>query len=186
MKIKVYQNLINSVYSVVVSNEDFDRGDLDAIVKYGEPEVDIGGIFLKHTPPCLCKFGQKTCCTVEDRVVGLLDGLDRLTAEELSSGDGVQESLLNLKQAASGCCIYTQEDVESCPECFFVMPASLKKVRSDFPVMVEFNSEVVPEGDDPKLIAGWWADEVVRRIACAMKTLRSRASAVVKEETYEI
>lgn len=52
MKIRVSQNRINSILSVVVSTTDWSRHELDSIVKLGEPKVQIGGKFLKHCTAC--------------------------------------------------------------------------------------------------------------------------------------
>lgn len=43
MKKRIYQGFDNSVFQVVVRTEDWSQGDLELMVQYGEPEVDIGG-----------------------------------------------------------------------------------------------------------------------------------------------
>lgn len=53
MKVRVNQNKINSVLSVLVSTEDWSRHELDAIVRFGEPTIQIGGRFLKHCTKCM-------------------------------------------------------------------------------------------------------------------------------------
>lgn len=53
MKVRVNQNKINSVLSVIVSTEDWSRHELDAIVRFGEPSIQIGGRFRKHSTKCL-------------------------------------------------------------------------------------------------------------------------------------
>lgn len=53
MKIRVGQNRINSVLSVIVSTDDWSRHELDSIVRFGEPKVQIGGTFVKECLPCM-------------------------------------------------------------------------------------------------------------------------------------
>ena len=135
MKIKVVQNKINSVLSVIVSTTDWSRHELDAIVRFGEPTVQIGGKFLKRCPECF------------------------------------------LPPCPS-------DDSNDVPEwCEFELAESEKKVRSEFPVMVEFGPD---DFDDPELCAKSWSDEIVRRIVRCVKKLRQTTADIVREETYEI
>ena len=43
MKKRVYQRFDNSVFQVVIRTEDWSQGDIELMVQYGEPEIDIGG-----------------------------------------------------------------------------------------------------------------------------------------------
>lgn len=134
MKIRVSQNRINSILSVVVSTYDWSNHELDMIVKLGEPKIQIGGEFKKACIPCM---------------------------------------------------------LPPCPDhsndypdwCTFELPEAEKGVRSEFPVMVEFGSD---DFDDPELCAKSWSDEIVRRIARAVKVLRRQTLDLVREETYEV
>lgn len=68
MKVRVSQNKINSVLSVIVSTEDWSRHELDAIVRFGEPTIQIGGKFRKHTTrclPCPCDGSNDDGCMFE-------------------------------------------------------------------------------------------------------------------------
>lgn len=43
MKIRVFQQMDNSVFRVVVCTQDWSQGDLDLMAQFGEPEVNVGG-----------------------------------------------------------------------------------------------------------------------------------------------
>lgn len=129
MKVRVSQNKINSVLSVVVSTEDWSRHELDSIVRFGEPSIQIGGRFLKHCTRCM-----PSPCREQDE------------------------------------------------SCWFEIPEQEKKIRSDFPILVEFGPE---DFDEPGLCAKSWSDAIVGRIAKEVERLRRTSANLVKEETYE-
>jgi uncharacterized protein YcsI (UPF0317 family) len=135
MKINVKQNRINSVLSVIVSTSDWSRHELDSIVRFGEPTIQIGGKFVKLCTRCLvprCPF----------------------------------------------------DDSNDLPEnCEFYVAEAEKKVRSDFPIMVEFGPD---DFDEPELCARSWTDEIVGRIVDAVRELRQTSADIVREETYEV
>ena len=131
MKVRVSQNKINSVLSVIVSTEDWSRHELDSIVRFGEPSVQIGGKFRKHCTKC----------------------------------------------APIPC-----NDDSNDEWCWFELPEQEKKIRSDFPILVEFGPD---DFDDPGLCARSWSETVVRRIAKAVERLRNKSANIVKEEVYE-
>ena len=43
MKIRVFCNMINSVYKVTFLTEDWSCSDIELMVQYGEPDVNLGG-----------------------------------------------------------------------------------------------------------------------------------------------
>lgn len=43
MKIRIFQNLDNSVFRVVINTEDFGQDDIKLMCQYGEPEIESGG-----------------------------------------------------------------------------------------------------------------------------------------------
>lgn len=43
MKIRVFSNMDNGVYRVVIGAEDWSEGDVLLMEQFGEPEVDVGG-----------------------------------------------------------------------------------------------------------------------------------------------
>lgn len=132
MKVIVKQNKINSVLSVIVAITDWSRHELDNVVRYGEPEIDIGGVF--HTRPVDCE------CDKDD------------------SNDGLR------------------------PGDFYI-PSKYKKLRSEFPVMQEFDSR---DYEDPEKCAIAWKTEIVDRIRKAVADLRQIDCHFVKEEIHEI
>lgn len=46
MKKRVFQNMENGVFRVIIETEDWSEGDLDLIAQFGEPEVNVGGEVL--------------------------------------------------------------------------------------------------------------------------------------------
>ena len=131
MKVRVSQNKINSVLSVIVSTEDWSRHELDSIVRFGEPSIQIGGKFRKHCTKCV----------------------------PLPCNDDSNDEW-----------------------CWFELPEQEKKIRSDFPILVEFGPD---DFDDPELCARSWSETIVRRIAKAVERLRHKSANLVKEEVYE-
>lgn len=132
MKVIVKQNKINSVLSVIIAITDWSRHELDNVVRYGEPEIDIGGVF--HTlppPPC--------GCLPED-------------SNDLLPGD-------------------------------FYIPSKYKKLRSEFPILQEFDSR---DYEYPERCAIAWKDEIIRRVVRAVSELRQVDNHFVKEEIHEI
>lgn len=43
MKIRVFRDMFNSVYRIVIDTEDWSEGDVELMERYGEPEVNVGG-----------------------------------------------------------------------------------------------------------------------------------------------
>lgn len=43
MKIRTFLNMDDSVYRIILMTEDWSQGDLELMVQYGEPEIDVGG-----------------------------------------------------------------------------------------------------------------------------------------------
>lgn len=183
MKIRVCQTSINSVLSSIVSLSDWDKGELDAIVRYGDPVVDVGGWFLKqgrtevHSPP------PPTSTSLDDRVRSFLDRLRATNISGLSNGDAIVDWIKELKEASMDVGSYTPEDLENHPDCFFELPSSEKRIYADFPVMAEFDRS---KYDQPELCAKSWSDEIVRRLTVAVRGLRCFSTLVIKEEVYEV
>lgn len=43
MKIRVFQQMDNSVFRVAICTQDWSQGDIELMVQFGEPEVNVGG-----------------------------------------------------------------------------------------------------------------------------------------------
>lgn len=43
MKIRVFENMDDAVFRIVVNTEDFSQDDMRLMCQYGEPEIDCGG-----------------------------------------------------------------------------------------------------------------------------------------------
>ena len=43
MKIRIFSNMCNGVYRIVINTEDWSEGDLELMAQYGEPLVNVGG-----------------------------------------------------------------------------------------------------------------------------------------------
>lgn len=43
MKIRIFENMDNSVFRIVANTEDFSQEDLKLMCQYGEPEINVGG-----------------------------------------------------------------------------------------------------------------------------------------------
>lgn len=43
MKIRIFKRIVDSVFDVRIQTEDWGQHDIDLMVKYGEPEINIGG-----------------------------------------------------------------------------------------------------------------------------------------------
>ena len=43
MKIRIFKRIVDSVFDVRIQTEDWSQHDIDLMVKYGEPEINIGG-----------------------------------------------------------------------------------------------------------------------------------------------
>ena len=48
MKIRIFKKLQNGVFDVRVQTEDWSENDRNLMVKYGEPEVNLGGTFVSN------------------------------------------------------------------------------------------------------------------------------------------
>lgn len=61
MKIRTFLNMDNSVYRIVVMTEDWSQGDLELMVQFGEPEIDVGGevSYLYNDEPKEKTFGYE-------------------------------------------------------------------------------------------------------------------------------
>lgn len=45
MKLRKFNTLNNDVFTVTLVTEDWSQADVDLMVKFGEPEIDLGGTF---------------------------------------------------------------------------------------------------------------------------------------------
>jgi hypothetical protein len=45
MKMRIFTQLEDGVYNVVIHTEDWSQRDIQLMEKYGEPEIDVGGTF---------------------------------------------------------------------------------------------------------------------------------------------
>lgn len=43
MKIRIFSNMCNGVYRIVINTEDWSQGDIELMAQYGEPEINVGG-----------------------------------------------------------------------------------------------------------------------------------------------
>ena len=43
MKIRIFKNMCNSVFRIVVNTEDFSQEEIKLMCQYGEPEINVGG-----------------------------------------------------------------------------------------------------------------------------------------------
>ena len=43
MKIRIFKNMVDDVYRVVLLTEDWSEGDIELMFQFGEPEVNVGG-----------------------------------------------------------------------------------------------------------------------------------------------
>lgn len=43
MKIRIFRDMDNAVYRILVATEDWSQGDIGLMKRFGEPEVDVGG-----------------------------------------------------------------------------------------------------------------------------------------------
>ena len=43
MKIRIFRDMDNAVYRIVVNTEDWSQGDIQLMERFGEPEIDVGG-----------------------------------------------------------------------------------------------------------------------------------------------
>ena len=183
MKIRVCQNSINSTLASVISLSDWDKGELDAIVRYGDPVVDVGGWFLKQGCKEVSAPPPPTSTSLDDRVRSFLDRLRATDVTGIASGNAIVDWIKELKDASMDVGSYRPEDVDAHPECFFDIPSSEKRIYADFPVMMEFDRS---KYDQPELCAKSWSDEIVRRLTVAVRGLRCFSTLVIKEEVYEV
>lgn len=61
MKIRTFLNMDDSVYRIVVLTEDWSEGDMELMVQFGEPEIDVGGKvdYLYNDEPKSKTFGYE-------------------------------------------------------------------------------------------------------------------------------
>jgi len=59
MKIRIIKKLVGSVFDVRVYTEDWSENDRELMIKYGEPEINIGGVIV------YTKEGSPDAVTVE-------------------------------------------------------------------------------------------------------------------------
>lgn len=45
MKIRIFQNMDDCVFRIVLNTEDWSQDDIKLMCQYGEPEIDMGGDF---------------------------------------------------------------------------------------------------------------------------------------------
>lgn len=61
MKKRVFLNMDNAVFRVIIETEDWSEGDLDLMAQYGEPEVNVGGevLYYYEEEPKTKNFGEE-------------------------------------------------------------------------------------------------------------------------------
>lgn len=187
MKIKVYQKKINGVLSVIVATTDWSKSDLDFIIKLGEPEIDIGGVFKKLNSECSCIQGEyQSNSDLKVKVIGFFDKLNQVEETDVDCGNDIAKTILELKDASNSEPTYTDEVIRENPECFFELDHSNRKIRSDFPIMIDFTVSDSELESDVQEKAKSWSDTIVRRIAREVKKLRTISEMTINEEVYEV
>lgn len=69
MKIRVYKRLIDGVFHVLVNTEDWSENDRRLMLKYGEPEINLGGRFV-----CVPNSGEEsTSSDSHDEIAAVID-----------------------------------------------------------------------------------------------------------------
>lgn len=43
MKIRIFSDMVDDVYRIIVCTEDWSQGDFELMCQYGEPEINVGG-----------------------------------------------------------------------------------------------------------------------------------------------
>ena len=43
MKIRIFRDMDNAVYRILVGTEDWSQGEMELMARFGEPEIDVGG-----------------------------------------------------------------------------------------------------------------------------------------------
>ena len=51
MKIRIFKKLQNGVFDVRIQTEDWSENDKNLMVRYGEPEISLGGTFVPEASP---------------------------------------------------------------------------------------------------------------------------------------
>ena len=61
MKIRIFRDMDDAVYRILVATEDWSQGDVELMERFGEPEVDVGGeIHYDHESEARSKtFGSE-------------------------------------------------------------------------------------------------------------------------------
>lgn len=86
MKKRVFLSMDDAVFRVLISTEDWSEGDLDLMVQYGEPELNVGGevTYLYNEESKSKVFG--------DEYVRILHGFPYSRGFDSRDYDGVAEA----------------------------------------------------------------------------------------------
>jgi len=80
MKIRVYNTLENDVYKPVIYTEDWSEGDLKLMKLFGEPEIELGGIFTG--PPLFTMPTEYVKIATESPFSQAFDARDHADADD--------------------------------------------------------------------------------------------------------
>ena len=87
MKKRIFSSMDNSVFWISIDTEDWSEGDLELMVQFGEPEVNVGGeiSYAYHDEPKAKTFG--------DEFVRLLHGFPYRRCFDARDYEGTDEAV---------------------------------------------------------------------------------------------
>lgn len=87
MKIRIFQNMDDMVYRIVMFTEDWSQGDVELMVQYGEPEIDVGGEVEYIVD------GEQKSKTFGDEYIRLIHGFPYSRGFDARDYDSVMEAI---------------------------------------------------------------------------------------------
>ena len=80
MKIRIFKRIVDGVFDVRIQTEDWSENDVGLMVKYGEPEINLGGTF-EYSPPDDGSSSSESSSSEEPVVAELDDCYVRIMSE---------------------------------------------------------------------------------------------------------
>jgi hypothetical protein len=90
MKIRIFRNMDDGVFRVVLNTEDWSQGDIELMKQFGEPEIDVGGDISYMVG------GDSRVITIGSQLVRVLHGFPYARGFDTRDFDGSVEEAMAL------------------------------------------------------------------------------------------
>lgn len=200
MKIRKFFEIEDGVYIAILKTEDWSENDSNLILRFGEPEIDVGGKITVYTEITGVHDGGDASVVLVDSTktwtTNVLAGrIVRHTSSttEASVVSNTEHEVVTLPEIS-----WNDGDAYSILEVAFTLSTDYRRIKTESPFVHKFDSRdytvisledyTVPESLRPtaKVMSLAWSDNIEQRLISAITTLRTNTDDYTGEEVTTV